>query len=162
MKTIVGLFQTYTDADAAVMQLEEAGYNHENIHMIAPDKVIREYQESGVAEGAGAGATLGGLAGLLLSLTSLAIPGIGPVVATVGVLSSTAIGAGVGAAAGGLIGALVDIGVPEEEAPLYVEGVRRGYILLAVKAATKRGALEAKGIMTEQGALEIEEQGVRV
>src|SRR5438552_2931420 len=149
MKTIVGLFPNYADANAAVMELENMGYTHENINIIAPEKVVREYQESGVAEGAGAGATLGGLAGLLLSLPTLAIPGIGPVVGTAGVLSSSAIGAGVGAATGGLIGALVDLGVPEPEAYKYIEGVRRGDILVAVKTATKRGELEAKGIMTK-------------
>ena len=40
--------------------------------------------------------------------------------------AGTLAGAGIGAATGGLIGALVDLGVPEEQANLYAESVRRG------------------------------------
>lgn len=40
-----------------------------------------------------------------------------------------------GQGAGGLIGALTDIGVPEEQAGLYAEGVRRGGTLVTVSAA---------------------------
>jgi hypothetical protein len=42
-------------------------------------------------------------------------------------------GAGIGAASGSLWGALTEAGIPEEEARFYVEGVRRGGILVAVK-----------------------------
>jgi hypothetical protein len=52
------------------------------------------------------------------------IPGIGPVIAA-GPLATTLLGIGVGAAAGGLIGALIDLGIPEEEAQYYAEGLRR-------------------------------------
>jgi uncharacterized protein (TIGR02271 family) len=48
------------------------------------------------------------------------------------------VGAGVGAVgggiAGGLIGALVDMGVPEDQAQYYAEGVRRGGALVTVEA----------------------------
>jgi uncharacterized membrane protein len=47
-------------------------------------------------------------------------------------LGSTAAGAGLGAATGGIIGALVSEGIPEEDAHVYAEGVRRGGILLKV------------------------------
>ena len=41
-------------------------------------------------------------------------------------------GAGIGAAAGGLLGALTGMGIPEEEAHVYAEGVRRGGTLVTV------------------------------
>ena len=94
---------------------------------------------SGEAEstGAGAGATigtiLGGGAGLLAGLGLLAIPGVGPIVAA-GWLVATITGAGVGAAGGGILGSLVGAGVPEEEAHVYAEGVRRGGTLVTVRA----------------------------
>jgi uncharacterized protein (TIGR02271 family) len=51
---------------------------------------------------------------------------------------SALVGAGAGALAGGitggLLGALVDMGVPEEEAGYYAEGVRRGGALVTVEA----------------------------
>jgi hypothetical protein len=44
----------------------------------------------------------------------------------------------VGGAAGGLLGALANAGVPEEEAHVYAEGVRRGGTLVSVRAADDR------------------------
>jgi uncharacterized protein (TIGR02271 family) len=43
-----------------------------------------------------------------------------------------------GGAAGGILGALVDMGLPEEEAGWYAEGVRRGGALLVVRAEDNR------------------------
>jgi hypothetical protein len=88
---------------------------------------------SGAAAGAGIGAVLGGLAGLLVGLGALAIPGIGPIIAA-GPLATTLAGAGLGAATGGLVGALADAGIPEGEAGVYAEGVRRGGTLVTVRA----------------------------
>jgi hypothetical protein len=73
---------------------------------------------------------------MLAGLGVLAIPGLGPVIAG-GWLFAAAIGAtagaGVGAAAGGLIGALTGAGVPEADAHVYAEGVRRGGALVTVR-----------------------------
>jgi hypothetical protein len=66
----------------------------------------------------------------------LAIPGVGPVVAA-GWLVATAVGAvvgsGAGAAAGGLVGSLTEAGVGEDDAHVYVEGVRRGGTLVTAR-----------------------------
>jgi uncharacterized protein (TIGR02271 family) len=80
---------------------------------------------------------------LLVGLGALAIPGIGPVVAAgpLAAALSALLGAGAGAVAGsvagGLLGALVDMGIPEEQAGYYAEGVRRGGALLTVEAEDK-------------------------
>ena len=87
---------------------------------------------SGTATGAGIGAAIGGGAGLLAGLGMLAIPGIGPVVAA-GWLASTALGIAGGAAAGGAVGALSDIGIPEDDMPVYSEAVRRGGMLVSAR-----------------------------
>ena len=80
-------------------------------------------------KGAGIGAAVGGVGGLLTGLGLMAIPGVGPVVAA-GWLAATAAGAvtgaAVGGAAGGIIGGLTDAGVSEDDAHVYAEGVRRG------------------------------------
>jgi hypothetical protein len=78
---------------------------------------------------------VGGLAGVLIGLGALVIPGIGPVIAAgplATVLAGLA-GAGAGAVAGGVLGALVDLGIPEETAGYYAEGVRRGGTLVSVR-----------------------------
>jgi hypothetical protein len=109
---------------------------------------------TGAATGAGTGAVLGGIAGLLVGAGALAIPGIGPIVAA-GPLAAALTGAGLGAAAGGLIGALAGWGIPEEEAGLYAEGVRRGGTLVGVTAEGAR-VQKAADILERNGAVDIE------
>ena len=148
-KTVTRLFDSHTDALAAVRDLENAGIADDRISLVASnadnwhDSARRDSDgdgESDAAEGAGKGATTGGLigggAGLLAGLGMLAIPGLGPVVAA-GWLVSTAVGAAIGAAAGGatggILGALKDAGHTDEEAQVYAESVRRGGSLVCVR-----------------------------
>ena len=103
-----------------------------------------EDAEQGAGTGASIGTILGGGAGLLAGIGSLAIPGVGPVVAA-GWLIATLTGAGVGAAvgggAGGLVGLLTGAGVPHDDAHVYAETVRRGGNLVTVRVDEDRAAL---------------------
>lgn len=143
MKTLVGTYRDLASARRVVDELISARFNPTDIGIIAQD-ATGEYSEyvthDGVnvtqgddaATGAGIGATIGGLGGLLVGLGALAIPGVGPVIAA-GPLLAALTGAGVGAVTGGLIGAMVDMGIPDEEANLYAEGVRRGHVLVTAQ-----------------------------
>jgi uncharacterized protein (TIGR02271 family) len=162
-KTIVGLFDTFTEAQGAVQALVNKGFPRDNIS-IAANNATGEYTQStasseewsGTATGAAAGATIGGIGGLLVGLGTLAIPGVGPIVAA-GPLIAALTGAGVGAVAGGLIGALTDIGVPEEEAGYYAEGVRRGGTLVTVNA--EDGMVDrAVDILENHNAVDVEQR----
>lgn len=160
MATVTRLYDTHTEALDAVASLEAAGIKSDDISIVSnntdkwhDDHVNRTGAgplgdrngdgENDVADGAGKGATTGGLlgggAGLLAGLGMLAIPGLGPVVAA-GWLASTAVGAAVGAVAGGatggLLGALKEAGHSDEDANVYAEGVRRGGTLVSVKTAS--------------------------
>jgi uncharacterized membrane protein len=171
MKTVVGLFENYMDADRAVSDLNASGFTRSEISVAARDSAIRDRlvagetgKERAVAESAGAGAVggaaVGGLAGLLVGIGALAIPGVGPVIAAgtlATTLGSTAVGAGVGAAAGGLIGALVGLGIPEEDASFYAEGVKRGGVLVTVQTSDDR-ASEALSIMRRSNAVDVDTQ----
>src|SRR5690348_9095444 len=145
MRTITALFDTYDHAASAVRAVRDAGIPSPDISMIAHnvtgDIATDTDAGEGAAAGAGVGAVAGGGAGLLAGLGAVAIPGIGPVVAG-GWLLATAVGAlagaAVGGAAGGLLGALANAGVPEEEAHLYAEGIRRGGTLVSVRAEDSR------------------------
>jgi len=143
MKTIVGLFDDFQHAQTAVDELMRSGVNRDDINLIANDTEgkLKEYTAGGhehtaAKGGAGTGAVLGGLAGLAVGVGALVIPGIGPVITAgtlASALASTAAGAGIGAVAGGVLGALVHVGVPEEEAQSYAEGLRRGGTLVTAK-----------------------------
>lgn len=141
MKTITGLFDTHEQAADAVRSLRDLGIRSEDISLVANNAegyVIEDEDEvaEGASAGAGLGAILGGAGGLLAGLGTLAIPGIGPVVAGGWLLSTVvgaAAGAAIGGATGGLIGALVDAGISEPEAHVYAEGVRRGGSLVTAR-----------------------------
>jgi hypothetical protein len=143
-RTLTGLYDTYTDAQAAVHELEAAGISSGDISVVANrpggngTHHVKEGNEAapGAEAGAAFGAIIGGGGGLLAGLGMLAIPGVGPVVAAgwlVATLAGAAGGAAVGGAGGSLIGAMVGNGVPEEDAQVYAEGVRRGGTMVTVR-----------------------------
>jgi uncharacterized protein (TIGR02271 family) len=163
-KTIVGLYDDFSTAQRVVQALVDAGFERDNISLVASD-ARGEYTSqidtdtgigTGAGVGAGIGAVLGGIGGLLVGLGALAIPGIGPVIAA-GPLIAALTGAGIGAVAGGLVGALVDMGIPEEEAEYYAEGVRRGGTLVTVTAADEM-ANQAASIMENYDPINVEER----
>jgi len=138
MKTVVGTYDNIQTAYAVANDLITAGYSRNDISVVANDaqKSYAPYVDTtyvdkndDVAKGAGIGAAIGGLGGLLIGLGALTIPGVGPVIAA-GPLLAALTGAGVGAVTGGIVGALVDLGIPDEEANLYSEGLRRGNVLV--------------------------------
>jgi hypothetical protein len=144
MKTIARVYDTYGQARRVVDDLEASGIASSEINLIANkyvcDESARIQQPSAAGPGAGVGAALGGTAGLLAGLGIIAIPGLGPVVAA-GALAATAVGAVAGAATGGVVGALVSAGVPEHEAHVYCEAVRRGGTMVSVRVADDQAAI---------------------
>ncbi|HEX8145910.1 MAG TPA: YsnF/AvaK domain-containing protein [Pyrinomonadaceae bacterium] len=166
-KTVVGLFDDRTAAQNAVRELTAEGFRGEEVSVVSkkPDGkgVEVEYvEEDGreqvedMAKGAGTGAAIGAGAALLLSLTALSVPGIGPVLAA-GPLAALIAGAGVGAAAGGLVSGLKRLGVEDDEANTYAEGLKRGGTLVTVNTDNER-AERAVGVMRRVGAVEIDKR----
>lgn len=167
--TIVRLFDRPADALRAVERLRSMGVAESDISFVANNSEewygnegIRHDRlhghKSGMkdddrdgkddrVEGAGGGATTGGLigggVGLLAGLGMLAVPGLGPIVAA-GWLASTATGAAVGAATGGIIGGIVGAltheGVDKKDAEVYAESIRRGGAVVVVRHHDNRRA----------------------
>lgn len=167
MQTIIGQFDSYEHAAAAVHALHEAGIAHADISFVAntpPDYEPDEVGE-GATTGAEVGAGLGAAGGLLAGLGIISIPGLGPVVAA-GWLFATAIGAfagaGIGAATGGLVGALTSAGIPETEAKVLAEKLERGGAIVSARVdeahAGPAAAIlrHAEGIETDPHLDEIE------
>jgi uncharacterized membrane protein len=144
MATVCGLFERYEDASRALERLNEMGYGKDHISVIAPEDMVKDKLtgEFGSTEDtAKSGAVIGGVAGLLVGVGMIMVPGVGPILgagALATALGSTAVGAGIGAAAGGLRGALAEMGVPEAEATEYENGVKKGAILVTVIAERER------------------------
>ncbi|HHX65994.1 MAG TPA: hypothetical protein GX702_14020 [Chloroflexi bacterium] len=159
-KTIIALYDDLSSAHRAVRDLVDSGFDRETISLMTQDRQrARSADEEDAASeaagtGAGIGALVGGLGGLLVGLGALAIPGIGPLLVA-GPLVTTLAGAGVGAGLGALVGALAGMGVPENEARYFAEGVRRGATLVSLRSPDER-ATEAIDIMERYGPVDVE------
>lgn len=168
-QTITRLFDSRENAENAVRDLEKAGVHKGEISILAPaaaerdertfsDHPIVPEHHTEAGRGAGAGATLGGVigaaGGLLAGLGMIAIPGLGPLVAAgwiVTTVSGLVAGGVAGAVVGGLVGALVEAGVPEEDAHVYAEGVRRGGSLVIVQVDHHHAARVEEILSRERG-----------
>lgn len=163
-KTVIGTYEDMQTASAVVNDLVNAGFDRNSISIIAENADDRhsayvtdrdrDVDGDDVGKGAGIGAAIGGIGGLLVGLGALAIPGVGPFVAA-GPIAAALAGAGIGAVTGGIIGALVDLGIPEEEAHIYSESVRRGHVLVAAQVPDSQVA-QASRIMERAGLVDIE------
>ncbi len=161
MPVVVGMFENTRDVDQAMEALNKAGFGKAQMGVIARRGVVKEKTSLATTTeiGAIAGGAIGGVGGLLvgLNVVTLAIPGIGEVVAAVDlltVLGATLLGAGIGAFSGGIVGALVGLGLPEHEAHVYAEGVKRGNILITVQATAEKMA-EVTAIFRQANAVDI-------
>jgi hypothetical protein len=175
-KTMVALFDDLETAESAVRALRAAGVAGERVSLVARNAgdagagaMATGKPADAAGAGAGVGALAGGLGGLLLGLGALTITGIGPVLAAgpLGTALSALLGAGAGAVAGGvtggLLGALVDMGVPEDEAEYYAEGVRRGGALVAAEVegtadAAAAAADRIRAVLAEHSPLDLRDR----
>jgi hypothetical protein len=116
----------------------------------------------GAVAGAGTGAVIGGALGWLAGIGTLAVPGLGPLIAA-GPIMAALSGAAVGGGVGGLTGALIGMGIPEFEAKRYEGKVKNGSALLSVHSDSSEATDQAKKIFEAEGAEDIttrEEAGV--
>lgn len=173
VRRAVGTFRTKQEAERALEELRDSGFNMERVSVIAKnadhgDRIAgKEVEErhvgnkadEGAAKGAATGGAIGGITGLLVGLGLLAIPGIGPIMlagAGATALATTLSGAAIGAATGGLLGALIGLGIPEARAKVYHDRVARGEYLVMVEG-TDDELHRAETLLHRRG---IEEWGI--
>src|SRR5687768_16987723 len=143
--TIVALYDEMDTAHKVVRDLRDAGISNNHISLVAQDAsgdyskhaTTKGDTSDGASTGAGVGAVVGGIGAVLAA---------GPLATAVSALLGAGAGAVAGSVAGGLLGALIDMGIPEEHAGYYAEGVRRGGALVTVEA-DDRTLEQARGIM---------------
>ena len=132
---VTGLFTDRERAERGYQALTARGYDTKDINMVMSEDTRKKHFASGeetelgtkAAKGAGVGGAVGGTLGAIAAAiaavgTSIAIPGLGLVIA--GPLAAALAGAGAGGAAGGLVGALIGAGIPEERVKHYEQGIK--------------------------------------
>ncbi|QTD42757.1 general stress protein [Sporosarcina sp. Te-1] len=137
---VFGVYENEQQAAEAVAELKSKGYTTEEISVVGKHikelSAITQEVKPSTTDGAIAGAATGGaigIAGLLVGLSTVLVPGFGAVLAA-GPILTTIGGAVVGAntQAGGLKHALMEVGVPDDEAERYSSDVEDGKILVLV------------------------------
>lgn len=162
MKDIItATFKDRLSAEESLRQLEIAGVTDSQVSMLISDenrsKNFNIDTHTKVDKGAAAGATFGGIVGAVMgavmSAGVLVIPGLNLVVT--GALAAGLAGLGAGAAAGGLVGGLIGLGIPEHEAKLYEEEIRKGSVLIAVDVVDGEQKKRVKSIFENNDAYNI-------
>ncbi len=166
-RTIIGVFGSRDNAEAAITELRNLGVADADISYIYVSEEGKTMTEDGqgthVGDGAAAGATTGAVVGALagLAVANGILPGLGtlfvagPLAAALGLTgaaATTAAGAMTGAAAGGIVGGLGGLGISDDEAKVYEERVRSGGILVT---AVTDNVDDAREIFANNGADEI-------
>ena len=141
---LLGIFASHEDATKLIEKLENDGVPKSSLSCIYVNDAGNLHDDQGAAKvelasavGAGAGATVGLIAGLVVAEGVL--PGLGalvvagPLAGLLGITTATAVaGIAAGAVAGGLVGALSNFGLSTEDATLYESLVRGGGTLVIV------------------------------
>ena len=140
-QSVVGVFTTFAEAEAAIRRLDQADFPINQVSIIGQDlkceKDIQGYVTAGdVAKtGAVTGAWVGGLFGLLIGAAFVWVPGFGPLIVA-GPFAAAMLGgvegAATGAAGAGLLGALIGWGVSHKHILKYEDHLRGGRYLVVV------------------------------
>ena len=159
---VYGIVQAHTDAEVLVLRLKEAGFTPNDISVLFPDKQgTKDFAHEkntkapeGITAGGIAGMGVGAALGWLAGIGTLAIPGVGPLIAA-GPIMAALSGAAVGGATGGLIGGLVGMGMPEYEAKLYDGKIKGGNALVSIHTENGDEKNRAERILKQCGAQDI-------
>jgi hypothetical protein len=166
-KRAFGVFSSRQAAEQALNELKASDFPMDKVSILARDADQDEQlggaqmtdhignKDVGASTGiVGEVVTNSALGGVLIGIGSLAIPGIGPILAAGSVataLVATVASTGIEAAAiGGLVRALTDLGIPEEQARVYSDRLHQGKYLVIVEG-TEDETSRAESIFSDRG-----------
>lgn len=160
----VGVFETHTEAENAIKELQRAGYDMKKLSIIGKDYRTEEhavgYYNTGdrVKFWGGNGAFWGGLWGVLFSSAFMVIPGFGHLIIA-GPFVSMLIGALEGATVvGGLSAlgaALYSIGIPKDSVVKYETALKSNKFVLVVHG-TGEALLSARQTLENAGGSDVQ------
>ena len=172
MEAISGVFESRKDAQQAVDELRKAGIPDNRIGLVTPGTDSDELEAGlpvtdterpgmGKAMGAAVGGAMGAAGGATLGLAaaSLAIPGVGPLLAfgMVGAALLGVVGATAGAAVGDQVEEQLGEGVPHEDIYLYEEALRHGRSIIIAYTETDDETEKAEDVLIGSGAMDLDE-----
>ena len=144
MTSVVAVYRTRGQAEAAIDQLSHAGFTKEQVGILIPGEgeqqavtQIEKHEEthaSGAVAGAATGTLVGTIAG---ALAMVLIPGLGPIL-TGGAIMGVIAGAATGAAVGSFAGPFLAMGFSEEDVHRYQTDLRSGRTVVIVHTEGKQ------------------------
>ena len=160
--SVMGIYPDRTTVSDAINVLQKAGYRATDISVLSSDnqgsKDFGHEKHTRAPAGAATGAAVGALVGAALawfvSLHTLPITGLEPLVAAGPVVAALA-GAGAGGALGWIVGLLAGLRMSEYVARRYAGRIRRGGILLSVHCDSEEWCARAKKTLKDTGARNI-------
>jgi hypothetical protein len=152
---VVAIYHTHTDAEAAVKELQKAGYDMTKLSIVGKDYHTEEHVTGYYSTGdrmkywGKLGAFWGGIWGLLFGSAFFLIPGLGPILAAgpivawiVGALEGAVVTGGVTAIGAGLY----SIGIPKDSVLKYETALKSARFLV-IAHGTPAEATKAQQIL---------------
>ncbi len=160
----VGIFNTHTEAEASIRELQQSGFDMKKLSIVGKDYQTEEhvvgYYNTGerMMVWGKQGAFWGGLWGMLFGSALFVVPGIGPLL-VFGPLVGWVVGALEGAVVVGglstLAAALFSIGIPENSCLQYETALKSDKYLVIAHGSSDETA-KAKSILETGGASHID------
>lgn len=167
MTTVVGVFNSFTDAKRAAAILRSLGVPQKRISILAPGTSDAKFEATVPAieaeqpgMGRAMGGTVGGAIGVAAGATvgaaaaTILVPGVGPVLAF-GLLGAALFGGG-GATAGAFAGEALEEGLaqglPHDEVYIYEDALRRGRTVVIALADSEAAAEQSRNELSRAGA----------
>ncbi|MCT7972905.1 general stress protein [Laspinema olomoucense] len=161
-KRAIGVFEDSQTTENALNALRESGFSMENILVATQDNIPddmespdSEFLENRTVEGLGKGVlngtVFGAIAGLFSGLTTLFLPGLGPIaivgpVATIAGL--TAAGSFYGALGGAIVGTVAGDKLTTGQANIYHQHLTQGHYLVRLEG-TDEEISQAEAILSQ-------------
>lgn len=168
-KRAIGIFSKREDIEESLNSLHDSGFPMSQVSVVGKNLENKTVGEVEIGDHLGDTkvtkatsivsdtATIGATGFTLIGLTSLALPGLGVVIAAGSLgaaMLATVASTGVAAvAANQLVQALTEMGIPDEQARAYSDDLQAGKYLIMVEG-TEDEIRQAEGILSDRGISE--------
>ncbi|HEX6730092.1 MAG TPA: hypothetical protein VF074_08785 [Pyrinomonadaceae bacterium] len=172
MEIVTGIFKSRAEAEDVVRELRSLNIPEKEIGFLTPEMSDEELEARaqitdtekpglGKAMGAAVGGAMGAAGGATLGIAAatLAVPGIGPIIAAgvIGAALLGAAGAATGAVAGDAVEEALGEGLPHENLFIYEEALRRGNSVVIAFVDDDDIANHAREIIRRRGSLDVDQ-----